>query len=297
MKTMIGFGVLKRFAKGLKNLYMKDIKFRIGFTLFIAIIVVGLLSLFSPPYYKTWYYFKKDLPPSFQSLDLLLGTTTNGRPVFWSLTNAIINSLAIAAVTTLIASHLGLVIGLVSGIRGGVVDRVLMTITDTFVTIPGFPLLFVLSMILKDYLTIPLLGLMISITSWPWPARQVRAIVLSLRERDFVLTARLSGAGTFKIIVQELLPYVLGWHLINATNTVLYSIGSEAGLAILGLSILSEDTLGTMIYWAQHYGALYRGKLWWIMSPVTMLIIIFVSLYLISFSLQEYFNPRLRRLR
>lgn len=288
---------LRGFAKEFKNLYRKDVKFRLGFTLFIVILVLGSISTFTPPYYKTWYYFRKDLPPTFQSIDLILGTTTNGRSVFWSLVNAIINSLAIAAITTLIASHLGLMVGLIAGLKGGITDRVLMTITDTFVVIPGFPLLFVLSMILRHYLTTPLLGLMISITSWPWPARQIRAIVLGLRERDFVLTARLSGAGTFKIIVQELMPYVLGWHLVNATNTVLYSIGSEAGLAILGLSILGEDTLGTMIYWAQHYGALYRGKIWWILPPVITLILIFVSLYLISLSLQEYFNPRLRSLR
>lgn len=294
---MVKMEKLMRFVKGFKDIYQRDIRFRIGFTLFVALLMLGSISLFSPPYYKTWYYFRKDLPPSFQSIDLLLGTTTNGRPVFWSLTNAIVNSLIIAAVTTLVASHLGLIIGLIAGSKGGIVDRVLMTITDTFIVIPGFPLLFVLAMILKHVMTLPLLGLMISITSWPWPARQVRAIVLSLREREFVLTAKLSGVGTFRVILQELMPYVLGWHLINATNTVLYSIGSEAGLAILGLSILGEDTLGTMIYWAQHYGALYRGKIWWIMPPVVTLILVFVSLYLISFSLQEYFNPRLRSSR
>jgi peptide/nickel transport system permease protein len=269
-------------------------KFRIGFTIFVALLCLGAFSITTPSYYKNWYYFRKDTPPQLTSLDFLLGITTNGRSVFWILVNAIINSLAIAAVTTLIAAHLGLFIGMVAGIRGGWVDKVLMFVTDTFVTIPGFPLLYVMSMVLRPILTMPLLGLLISLTSWPWPARQVRAIVLSLRERDYITVARLSGMGTGKILASEIFPHLLGWHLINSTNTVLYSIGSEAGLAILGLSILQEDTLGTMIYWCQHYGALYRGIWWWIAPPIIALILLFISLYLISAGLQEYFNPRLR---
>lgn len=285
---------LTAISKGFTRIWRTSLKFRLGFTIFIAILCLGAISIATPGYYKNWYYFRKDTPPQLTSLDFLFGITTNGRSVFWILVNAIINSLAIAAVTTLIASHLGLFIGMVAGIKGGWIDRVLMFITDTFVTIPGFPLLYVLSMTLRPILTLPLLGLLISITSWPWPARQVRAIVLSLRERDYVTVARLSGMGTAKIIISEIFPHLLGWHLINATNTVLYSIGSEAGLAILGLSILQEDTLGTMIYWSQHFGALYRGIWWWITPPITALIILFVSLYLISAGLQEYFNPRLR---
>ncbi|MEM4031617.1 MAG: ABC transporter permease [Ignisphaera sp.] len=296
MVNLVSFyNILKGILKGFKELYRRDLKFRLGFTMFLGILALGLISIFSPSYYTFWYYFRKDLPPSLQSIDLILGTTSNGRSVFWSLTNAIVNSLIIATITTLVAANVGLLIGLIAGLKGGLIDRLLMLVTDTFITIPGFPLLLVLAFVLKDHITIPILGLMISITSWPWPARQVRAIVLSLRERDFVLTAKLSGASTFKIVVAELMPFILGWHLINATNTVLYAIGSEAGLAILGLSILDKDTLGTMIYWAQHYGALYRGKLWWIMPPIVVLILIFISLYLISFSLQEYFNPRLRQ--
>lgn len=282
------------FAKSFRNVWRVSGKFRIGFIMLIAILLLASFSIATPGYYKNWYYFKKDTPPMLTSLDYILGITTNGRSVFWALVNAIVNSLTIALVTTLVASHIGLFVGMIAGIKGGWVDRVLMFLTDTFVTIPGFVLLYVLAMALKPIITMPLLGLMISITSWPWPARQVRAIVLSLRDRDFITVARLSGMGTWKIVWSEIFPHLLGWHLVNATNTVLYAIGSEAGLAVLGLSILQEDTLGTMIYWCLHYGAVYRGIWWWFVPPIVVLILLFISLYLISVGLQEYFNPRLR---
>jgi len=286
--------LLRSLATGFANVYTRNLKFRIGFTVFMAILVLGLLSLWAPPGFESWYSYPKDRPPSLQSIDLLLGTTTHGRSVFWMLSRGVLNSLIISFITALVASHVGLFIGMAAGMKGGIVDRALMLITDTFVVIPQLPLLIVLAMLLKGMLTMPLLGLLISITSWPWPARQVRAIVLSLRERDFVTVAQLSGMGTGRIILSEIMPHLLGWHLINATNTVLYAIGSEAGLAVLGLSILDKDTLGTIIYWALSYSAIYRGIWWWIVPPVVVLIVLFTSLYLISVGYTEYLNPRLR---
>lgn len=171
-----------------------------------------------------------------------------------------------------------------------------MFLTDTFVIIPGLPLLMVVTTVLKRYLTIPTLGMLISIVSWPWPSRQVRSMVLSLRERTFIHTARLSGMSTFRVIVQELMPYVLGWHLINFTNTILFSIGVESGLAILGLSILDDNTLGVMIYWALNWGyALFRGIWWWLAAPVITLVLVFVSFYLVSIGMTEFMHPITRR--
>lgn len=276
----------------------ESVKFKAGIVMLVPVLILGLLSIFSPIYYKSWYFFPKDLPPSLSSVDLFLGTTSNGRSVFWATSNAILNSLVIAILTTLIASHLGLFIGIIAGYRGGLIDRTLMFITDSFVVIPSLPLLIILSMLLKEYLTLPLLSILISITSWPWPARQVRAIVVSLREREYIPIAMLSGLSHSKIVFKEIMPHLIGWHLINATNTVLYAIGSEVGLSILGLSILSEDTLGTMIYWSiLGYGALFRGIWWWAAPPIIITIIIFTALYLISTSIAEKIEPKLRWIR
>jgi peptide/nickel transport system permease protein len=286
---------LKKFERSTAIMYSSSLKFRIGFTLITAIVALGLVSLATPPYHWQWYKLPKDQPPSLSSIDMIFGTTTNGRSVFWASSNAIINSLTIGLLTALIASHIGLLIGLVAGYKGGLIDRILMLFTDSFVVIPSLPLLIVLSMLLKEVVNIPLMALMISITSWPWPARQVRAIVISLREREFISTAILTGIPGWQVIFKEIMPHVLGWHLINATNTVLYAIGAEIGLSVLGLSILSMDTLGTMIYWSTiGYPSLFRGIWWWVLPPIVLTIAIFVSFYLISTAIAERIEPRLR---
>lgn len=281
---------VKRIWRSFTSVYRGNTKFKIGFNFLLAIIVLGFVfPNFSPTNTRSWYIVPRDEPPSFR---YLLGTSTMGRDIFWELCASIRNSLIIATVTAMIASHVGLFLGLISGIRGGILDRILMFLTDTFIIVPGLPLLMVVTTVLKDFLTIPVMGALISIVSWPWPARQVRSMVLSLRERTFVYTARLSGMGMGKVILYELMPYVLGWHLINFTNTILFSIGTESGLAILGLSILDDNTLGVMIYWALNWGyALFRGIWWWIITPVVTLILIFVSFYLVSIGLTEYLHP------
>ncbi|MBS7641569.1 ABC transporter permease [Candidatus Bathyarchaeota archaeon] len=273
---------------------MGNLKFRIGFTILSILVILGFaVSPFSPTNTRSWYIVPRDRPPSYE---YPLGTSSMGRDILWELCASIRNSLTIAFVTAMIASHIGLFLGFIAGIRGGVIDRILMFITDTFIIIPGLPLLMVVTTVLKRYLTIPTLGMLISIVSWPWPSRQVRSMVLSLRERTFIHTAKLSGMGTFRVIVQELMPYVLGWHLINFTNTILFSIGTESGLAILGLSILDDNTLGVMIYWALNWGyALFRGIWWWLAAPVATLVLVFISFYLVSIGMTEFMHPIARR--
>jgi len=286
-------GIMVKVYSVTRNIYMSKIKFRLGFTFFIVILLLGfVVSFFAPMDPRRIYAVPKDLPPS---IEHPLGTSTMGRDVFWELCASIRNSMIIALMTALIASHIGLFIGLIAGIKGGTLDRILMFMTDTFIIIPGLPLLMVVITVLKQWITLPLLGALISIVSWPWPARQVRAMVLSLRERTFIYTAMLSGMGMAKVLLREIMPYLLGWHLINFTNTILFAIGMETGLGILGLSVLGENTLGVMIYWAlNQFFALFRGILWWIAAPIAASTFIFVAFYLTSMGLSEYLHPRVR---
>lgn len=285
---MPALSFLKSIGKNFIFLYKNNFKFRLGFTLIMILFILGFaVSPFSPTSTRTWYVVPRDRPPS---LEYLLGTSSMGRDVFWELCASIGKSLTIALITALIASHIGLFVGLISGIRGGILDRFLMFISDTFIIVPGFLLLIVVISIIKSWITIPLLGAIISIVSWPWPARQVRSMVLSLRERTFVYTAKLSGMRTGKVLLFEIMPYVLGWHLVNFTNTILFSIGTESGLAIFGLSILGDNTLGVMLYWALNYYALFRGIWWWITAPIITLVLIFISFYLVSIGLSEYLH-------
>jgi peptide/nickel transport system permease protein len=271
-------------------------RFKFGSAMLLIIAALAFTSMLAPPTYERWYYYQKDLPPQLDinRLDLILGTTTNGRPILWITLNALANSLYIGVLTALIASHIGLLIGLLAGLARGYKESILITMIDSFVSLPGLPLLIVLAMALKQNLSIYFIPLILSVIAWAWPARNVRSITVSVLSRDFIVTSSFSGIRFTGILFYEVLPYVIGWHITNFINTIIWAIGMETALAIFGLSILSKDTLGTMIYWALNYNALFRGLWWWLLPPVLLLILIFVSLYMISVSISTYLNPRLR---
>jgi peptide/nickel transport system permease protein len=281
------------FIKIFKSLF-KYRRFRIGLAIITIIAILSIASLFSPPQYKQWYAYPKDRPPQLTSIDMILGTTTNGRPVFWIMVNALANSLYIGLLTALIGSHAGLLVGLLAGLSRGKTESAFILLIDSFIVMPGLPILIVLALALKQSMTILTIPLILSIIAWAWPARNVRSITLSVISKDFITIASFSGIKFFNILLHEIMPYVLGWHLTNFINTIIWAIGMETALAVFGLSILSEDTLGTMIYWVLNYNALFRGMWWWLLPPIILLISIFVGFYLISVSVSSYLNPRLR---
>lgn len=281
------------FAKTVRTLFGYR-RFKVGFIIIAIIAALSIISIFSPPQYKRWYAYPKDRPPQLASLDLLLGTTTNGRPVFWIMVNALANSLYIGLLTALIGSHTGLLVGLLAGLSRGKVESAFILLIDSFIVMPGLPILIILALALKQSMTIFTIPLILSIIAWAWPARNVRSITLSVVSRDFITIASFSGIKFFSVLLYEVMPYVLGWHLTNFINTIIWAIGMETALAVFGLSILSEDTLGTMIYWVLNYNALFRGLWWWLLPPVVLLISIFIGFYLISVSVSSYLNPRLR---
>ncbi len=140
-----------------------------------------------------------------------------------------------------------------------------------------------------------IMAFIIGIFAWAWPARQVRAQVLSLKERGFVQIARMSGMSGLEIIIRELMPHMLPWLGANFVNAFISAILAESGLSILGLGPQRQMTLGMMIYWSLSYGALLQNMWWWWGIPVVTLIALFLALYMIHIGLEEVSNPRLRR--
>ncbi|MCD6546716.1 MAG: ABC transporter permease [Thermotogae bacterium] len=265
-------------------------RFVVGFTMLMVFVILGfVVSNFSPYDPRSWGTVPEELPPS---LKHPLGTTSLGRDVFWFLAEGIKNSLIIGLVAAIVGGAVGVTVGITAGFAGGVVDRILMAITDTFIAVPSLPILILLAFLFKGRASIMVLGLIISIFSWAWPARQVRAMTLSLRERDYISMAFFSGEKPYKILFFEIFPHVVPWTIANFINAILVAIGQEATLAVLGLSALEEATLGTGIYWAMQYQAIFRALWWWIASPVVAMIILFVSLFLTSKGLQEHLASR-----
>jgi len=275
----------------IKDLLKYDRRFLFGFTVMIILFFLTSLSFFAPCDVISWNTFPRNLPPS---LENPLGTNSMGQDIFWKATHAIRNSILLGLVVALISRTIAIILGLTAGYRGGTVDRILMTINDSFVIMPLFPLLILISSILKTQINIYTLGVVLGIFGWAWDARLFRAQILSLKEREFTYTAVLSGMKGYKVILKEHLPFIIPLVLAATLNNILWAIGMEVTLAILGLSSLEMPTLGTMIYWAVQYQAIFLEMWNWILTPVVICIFLILALYMLSISISEFLDPRTR---
>lgn len=265
-------------------------RLRIGSTLLILFIIIGLvMPWFAPKDPRPWNSYQRNLTASQKHW---LGTTSLGQDTFWFLTWAMRSSLALGIVVAVVANVIGIVIGLTAGFRGGMIDRFLTLWMDALIIIPSLPILILLGSLMQGRGTLVVIGAVLTLFTWPWPARQARAVALTMRERDFINTAWFSGENGFKIITQEIFPYLTGWAMSSVMNGILAAIGSESGLAIIGLSSLTDATLGTMIYWAIQRQALLSGRWLWIGAPVVSLMLLFIGLFLTATGFQDYSAKR-----
>jgi peptide/nickel transport system permease protein len=222
-----------------------------------------------------------------------LGTDSLGRGIDVQLAEGIVNSIQIGLIAAIIGTLAGAAIGFTSGYYGGMVDSVLRVLMDVFLSIPSLLFLILIASLMRG-VTVQGMALIIALFAWAPPARQIRAQVLSLKERRFVDMAMLSGMSKMEIITRELVPHMFQWMSANFVNAALAAILAESGLSILGLGPQNEMTLGMMIYWALSYAAVFRGMWWWWGSAVFILTSIFLSLYLMHLGFDEVINPRMR---
>ncbi len=252
----------------------------LGLGLLVLIVAVGmLLPWLAPGDPLHWYGVPRNLPASPAHL---LGTTNLGQDIFWLLTWALQNSLMLGVVTGFFSTLIGVFAGLSAGYLGGAIDRVLSFFMDAFVCVPSLPVLILLAALFGGQLSLPVIGATLIVFNWPYPARQVRAVALSMRERQFVAVAWFSGESRVRILVRHIFPYIAGWSMANFINTVLVAIAAETSLAVIGLSSAQRATLGTMIYWALKYQALLARRYLWVGAPVTAVVALFVGLFLLS---------------
>lgn len=280
-----------RFFTVLRDLLRYNREFAGGCFLLLIVLGVVVASFFSPYPPMDVYVLPPDMPPSWEHP---FGTTSRGQDVFWQLSVAIRNTLLFGIVVAVISRVISLVVGLISGYRGGWVDRVLMSINDTFVVIPLFPILVLFYFILRDYMSWGLLAIIVAGLGWSYDARLIRSMAMSLRTREFTQQAVFSGMTTSQIVVKEHLPFVLPIVFSTTMNNINWSIGIEVTLSVLGFTNIDTPTIGGMIYWANQHTALVSGVWWWIAFPVALVVILFVGLFLLAISMNEYIDPRSR---
>jgi peptide/nickel transport system permease protein len=273
------------------GLLKHDGRFLFGFVVVLLMLVLALLSFVSPYDPRTWSVVPLDLPPSFEHL---LGTNSMGQDVFWTMTHAIRGSLTVGILSVIMSRVVAILVGLVAGYRGGFVDRALMSLNDGFVVMPVLAILIFFGFVLKDSMNVFLLSGLLALFGWAWDARMIRALTLSLREREFTDVAVFSGMSTIRVVLGEYLPFAIPLILATTMTNMLFVVQMEITLAVFGLSSLELPTIGTSIYWANQYQALFRGMWWWIFSPVVITILLFVGLYMLSTSINEFLDPRTR---
>jgi peptide/nickel transport system permease protein len=223
-----------------------------------------------------------------------LGTQSEGRDMLAVIMLGTPASLMIGLIGGGVAVMIGGFLGFAAGYFGGRVDAVIRTIVDVGLTIPP---LAILIMVAASYPinSIALMGLIIAVTQWMWATRVIRSQVLTLREREFVRVAKLSGISDFGIIFFELLPNVIPFIAASFVNAVTTAILASIGLEVLGLGPRQSYTLGNTIYEATYYTAMWRGMWWWWGPPIIILICLFIGLFLISNVLDRIANPKLER--
>jgi peptide/nickel transport system permease protein len=223
-----------------------------------------------------------------------LGTTSLGEDVFSQLTNGLRESYLVGLIGATSASIVGMALGFTAGWRGGILDEILQMITNIIVMMPALVLLVVIGSYLNSK-TVLFEGIFIGLTTWPWVARAVRAQTFSLRSREFVEMAKLSGKRPLQIIVKDIAPNMASYLFL----VVILLFGSSMLLAasydFLGLGPTGTSSLGSMMDAAQNASALFYREWWWFVPPGVVLTAIVVALLIANMGLDEVFNPKLRQ--
>ena len=225
------------------------------------------------------------LPPS---SEFWMGTDELGRDVFSRAVSGARVSMMVGIIAATISTFFGIVIGSLSGFFGGLLDHVLMRITEVFMVIPQF----FLAVVLVALFSASILNIIIAIAILTWPiiARLTRSEFLSLKSRQYVDAAFLSGASLPRIIFLEILPNALGPVIVAATLLVGRAMLTEAGLSFLGLGDPSRISLGVMLYQARPF---VQFAWWAALFPGFLIFLAVLCTNLIGDGLNDVINPQL----
>ncbi|MGI5134464.1 ABC transporter permease [Streptomyces sp. CA-106110] len=259
------------------------------------LILFALMGVFGPYLYSGQLAVDPAAVYAAPSASHLLGTDFAGSDVLQEVVIGARYVLFTATIAAVITAVLGTGVGLFAGYHRGFTDSALMRVTDFVLTIPGFPLLIVLSTIWS--FSNPLeMGLVLGLTGWGGVARAVRSQTLSLRERGFLEAARGLGLSSRHIIGRELLPNIAPYVAMHLLLSVIGFIGSEVGLFFLGVVPFSSSNWGVMLNEAVFSGGAMNSPeaLTYLMAPLMCILLLTLGVVLFLDAIDELFNPRLR---
>jgi peptide/nickel transport system permease protein len=267
-------------------------KARIGLGIVFGMLLLGLLAPVLIPASKATEFSLLDARQH-PSLHHLFGTTDQGTDVFAQVAWGARRSLLIGAGAGVIATILATTLGLFAAYVGGVVDDIISLVTNVFFVIPTIPLLIDVTAFLHKRGLVTM-TLVIAFTLWAFEARILRAQALTLKNRDFVLAAKVAGESTRRIVFAELLPNMIS-RIAAAFVLVFYiAILVAAGLEFLGLGDLQKASWGVALYWATVNSSVLQGEWWSFVFPGLAIGVTVLGLTLVLAGIDEVSNPRLR---
>ncbi|MHB8629426.1 MAG: ABC transporter permease [Aggregatilineales bacterium] len=285
-ESPIGLG--HRFLPGRR--FLRNRKVILGIVILLFFALLALLAPVLTPGDPLDFSDAPNLPPS---SDHLLGTTGQGQDVFRQVVVGTRRSLSVGMAVGLIATAFGTTVGLTAAFFGGPVDDLLSLFMNVFLIIPGLPLLVVLAAFLPPGEATMVFAL--TFTGWAGTSRVVRSQALSLRHKDFVSAAIVSGESIWRIMLLEILPNMASIVAATLIGSIIYGITAQAALEFLGLGNVSAVSWGTILYWAGNNAGLLTGA-WWTFLPAGLCIAaVAFALALLNYAIDEFTNPRLRQ--
>jgi len=259
----------------------------------VALIVFGLIILYSTagPLSSSYSFSKTDLRSRLlaPSQEHYFGTDELGRDIALRIMVGGRVSLLVGFSVSLISLLIGIVIGATSGYFGGHLDSVLMRFTDIMLSIPSLPLLLILSRYGGG--SVLSIILILSVFSWMGLARIVRGTILSIKQRDFVEAARMTGARNGRIVVRHILPSTLAPVIVNATLTLGFAIIAESSLSYLGLGVQPPTpTWGQMLIGAQQF---METAPWLALIPGMFLFVTLLCINFLGDGLRDALDPKM----
>jgi peptide/nickel transport system permease protein len=273
-------------------LLLRSPKGRVGLGIVLGMVLLGLLAPLLVPASKATEFSLLDARQA-PSLHHVFGTSDQGTDVFAQVAWGARRSLLLGAAAGLIATILATTLGVFSAYVGGIVDEILNLLTNVFFVIPTIPLLIDVTAFLHTRSMLTMI-LVIACTLWAFEARILRAQALTLKNRDFVLAAKVAGESTRRIVFGELMPNMIS-RIAAAFVLVFYiAILVSAGLEFLGFGDLQKPSWGVALYWATVNSSVLQGEWWAFVFPGLAIGLTVLGLTLVLAGIDEVSNPRLR---
>lgn len=271
---------------------MRNNKVRFGLLVVLFFVLLALVGPLLTDYGPWEYAGPSSQPPS---AEFWFGTTTFGQDVFTQFVEGLGATFLVGILGGGIALIMGMVVGFVAGYKGGLTDELLNMMTNVVIVIPSLAVLLIIAAYL-EVRGIMVEAIFIGLFTWPWAARAIRSQTFSLRSREFVDLAKLSGMRDLQIIFKEIAPNMLSYLVMTFILLFGGAILTAATLDFIGLGPTNAVSLGLMMNNALLWSALLLGMWWWFIPPGLAIMALVGAMYIMNVGLDEVFNPKLREM-